>query len=833
MLDWEFTDETEKWPDDIDSVAVDEPPAARWQPTRRFWLLLSVACIAVLIAGIGVLAWRIYERRQAMREDLTTLIYEEDQARFAGLIEEADTFLAPDVPAEWEERYRQTFVPRSPDSVDVESISFENESALVRITLDSHRQIRSYHLVERQWRRAPVPAEQWNPEEQTLDAGDTTIAYSRYDSEFAQTLAARLPALLDAVAAWRYHPSLTLIRIVSSDLHAPIVAATDNTVEVNSPYLVPYNGVLSGPATVRLALAEELILQVSSIMPQGLRTQDSLPSGGRFLEAARTVAAMYAALTPDERAQMRSVWQESLAGTWTSPFYSPLTENVEPLAPAPADAAMLLTVDYIYQHHGSDTLHDIVQRPAAINSWDRVFEHALGMQTLELEDAAAASAGIESMPTSLAATRTAPPTTATILDIGRSLRRRLHIQPAGTENQLIADVTPTHVRFTPNDLRLELGCVGAGSAIQIEGEWLEAGRRLRATDVSVSHLALPNVFTLHEPPTNTIAYLLDKPESLKLVALGDDGTRTPILELDDDVSVVEAITPLYAEDGRSVQFMINLRTSSCNRQLTYVYAPGAGITHAWVMHQTIREPIWRPEREDFLIVRGVSARIGHYGVFNVSQDDDVIQLNSFLRPYAWSPVTQRLLVEDVRGRQEERSALGLIDPSTGDLHRLNLAGRQRGIADYHLTQNGRWLAYLTGDSGGSPAPNRLNLRQLDYYLNAIPIGLRANDGLRLKTQRYAPGNEIVLWAGSVRTGQLVPTRLLVLDPEQLTDPIVLDTRTDSPLTASIVCPNGRILYTVTHDVGTTLLERRLSEAESRVLLEDATNLEPIACPPPM
>lgn len=829
MLDWEFTDETEEWP--ADTERLDTEPAPQWKPTRRFWLLLAGACIVLLVAGAGTLAWRIYERRQTMREDLTRVIYEEDRARFAGLAEEADTFVAADVPAAWKERYLRTFVPRSPNSIDIETMSFEDESALVTVKLDSDTQVRFYRLTEQNWQRAPVSVEQWGPEEQTLDSAGIALSYRQRDSEFARSLADRLPALLDAVTDWRYRPSTERIRITPLDLHTPIINASNEVIEVNSPQLVPFNSVISGDATVRLSLAETLIRQTSAVMPQGLRTQDSLPSGGRFLHAARTVTAMHAALRDEEQAQMVRVWRGALDNTWISPFYTPLTENMDPLAPAPADAAMLLTVNYIYRVYGAEALRDIVQRPAAINSWDKVFERAVGTTTLDLEHAVAASAAVDNVPPRTLATRIRFATTMTLLDANYSLRRRLYVQPEQTDAQLIADVAPTHARVAPGGLRLELGCIGPGSTVKLDGEWLEAGRRLRAAEITVERLALPDIFTLHDPPTDTIAYLLDTNQSLRIVALRPDGTRTPVLELRDDVRVVEAITPLYTNGGHTVQFMIDLRTSACNRQLTYVYAPGAGITHAWIMHQTVREPIWRPDTEDFLIVRGVSARIGHYGVFNVSPDDDVIQLNSFLRPRAWSPATQRLLVEDVRGRQGERNAFSLIDPATGDTRRLNLAGWQRSITDHHLTRDGRWLAYLTDQPGGSPVPDKLQLRQLDYYLNTIPIGLRAGEGLRLKTQRYAPNNKIVLWAGPVRAGQLMPNRLLVIDTEDLTDPIAVDERLNGVLTASIICPDGRILYRLTDDSGAVLLQKQNPDTQAQPLLNEATNLEPLACPP--
>ncbi len=294
MPEWEIIidDEERRPPRSVPT----EPPEP--VPSRSKWLWLGL--IAAVLVGIGLLAIREQRRagQSAIRRDLSALIVEEETVRLQGQPERAADFAIANAPPAWAEAYRRTFTPDPPAqtpeiAVEIENLDFDGTCAVVDVTIDGLAQVRAYCLQATQWRRAPVLAAAWSEWQTVTVRPGLRIRFAARDQELAQTLAADAAKLLDHVEAYWPDETDTKILIEPHDLRPPLIASEKGRIRLNSPRLLPPGGPLSPSEAVRLASAEALLRQVSSIAGD---LSDDLPNRSRFSQTIQTVIAAHLVL---------------------------------------------------------------------------------------------------------------------------------------------------------------------------------------------------------------------------------------------------------------------------------------------------------------------------------------------------------------------------------------------------------------------------------------------------------------------------------------------------------------------------------------------------------
>lgn len=467
MFDWEFSETINEFPE------LPEEESSNWRPSRRFWHLLIAGVLLALVIGGIWLRWRLIDRQQAMREDLTTFIYNEEHIRFAGLEERSKELSVPTSSQEWQAAYRRSFRRRRLDSLEIASIRLDGATALVTLRLDGQEQVRFYRVVNDGWRRAPISSSEWGTGQEMLRTPNgITLTYYPRDRVFARELGRIVPPLFEAVRAWRQQPAVKAIAIEPHELYPAIIATSREGIVLNSPLLLPYTGVLDGSALIRFALAETLMRQADAELPEEYRSPAALPGSGRLFAAAHTVVAMHTVLSNDEQGRLRSHWREQLNGTWVSPFYEPGAGGISaftPFTPAPAEAAALLTADHIYRLYGAKALRAVVRRLPLSPSWDEVFEITISRPTIALESEVAASARLSDGPRwDRDVTVEQFPLHAQVVDYRRTSEHQLSLTLPGNKALVRAGVTTSRATLVPYGPRFALGCAEVYSCRRIE-----------------------------------------------------------------------------------------------------------------------------------------------------------------------------------------------------------------------------------------------------------------------------------------------------------------------------------------------------------------------------
>lgn len=671
MLEWDVMEEENPLPD----LPAEEAPPGR---SRRFWAAVVLAGVAVALLLAFVVYREMVNRRELMRADLEAFIRQEEQARAFGLRQQAAHLIAAGVSWEWWVNYLDSFARQGdrPHPLDIQlvDVKFDGQGALVTLTVNGHRQMRYYRLVNQAWRRAMLPVEEvWGTRRFAVEPIEgVDLIYRPPDRAFAWQVARDLPALFTTLADWPERPRVVQIEIEPRDMAPPLIAADEQRVVLNSPLLVPQDGVLSGEGAVRLALATALLDQADGADESAL----SLPllNATRFLEAARTVAAMHWALSPEEQAQQRNAWRETL-GEWLSPF-----EAIVALDPPQeaavlirrTDAAALLTAEYIYQTEGAAVLAAIVRRLPRADTWDEVFLETLGRprDALEREVAAFVVAGTagEGVPESrVPASRSPlePPLDAELLAFrsGRTVealvgpdRLRVEIELPARRNPIYAD----------DGQPVAAGCLGPHSRARVEGKWVVKGERFQAERVTLTVARLPLVLRPLLPPADTLGYVVrrDPFRPAEVLAVGRRGVLGPVLELENAVH----IRPL-PPDGGPVRFAITFFVPACPHYWVVLYAPREGLVAKWLAKQestagtAFFHTVWRPEGQDMLFFLGAPAGgTWQYHAFRAGPGMLMAMplgrlLPGFL-PLGWSSALDRIVALDL---QAEQPTVALVD----------------------------------------------------------------------------------------------------------------------------------------------------------------------------
>ncbi len=702
MFEWEVLEEEKPLPE----LPPDEPGDRR---SRRFWIALALV-VLTFAALLAVFVRReMAQRREAMRADLEAFIRQEEQARAFGLRNQAARLIAAGVSWEWWVNYLNSFAqpgeePR-PRDVQVADMQFDGEGALVTLTVNGHKQLRYYRLVGQSWRRAMLPVERvWGTRRFAVEPLDgLNVIYRPPDRAFAQQVARDLPALYASLAEWPEQPRAAQIEFEPRDVAPPLIVAEEKRIVLNSPLLVPQDGLLSGEGAVRLALAAALLDQADGTDESAL----SLPllNASRFLEAARTVVAMHWALSPEEQEQQLQAWQEGL-GEWLSPF-----EAVVSLDPGQSaavlirrtDMAAYLTAEYIYQVHGPQTLAALVRRLPRADTWDDVFQDVLGRSRADLEREVAAFVADTARKPEKSGSRLAPtsPPSKPPLEVellafrsSRTLEALLGTEKTPIQIELPARRDPLYAENGPP---VPAGCVGPHSRARLEGEWVVRNQRFQADRVVLTSARLPLVLQPLPPPPDTVGYVvrLDPFRPSAIVALREDGSLHPILELENAIHL--RTLPRY---GTPLRFVLTFFVPACSRYWVVVYGPREGVVAKWLTEaqahaegRAFFHTTWRAEAQDMLFFRSKPASgTWRYQVFrarpNVLVAEPVGWLPPGLLPIGWSAALDRIVALDL---QADEPTVVLVASNLRPEKRIPLASTPSGL---QLSPDGKFLAFL-------------------------------------------------------------------------------------------------------------------------------------------
>jgi hypothetical protein len=574
MADWQIIQS-----DDFTELPP-ETPAATWR--QRGWGLLAAGLgLALALGGVWSLWQQWSESRTALADDLNATIFAEETNRWRGRSNPAP--YQTDAPAPWRRAYRRTFEARPPGisqtaaglkqaGVTLASIDdFDGRCALVTLANAPHDPVRAYCLAETGWLRTPIPVAAWGDEAELEPAGGLRLRFRERDRVFAEELAAELAGLAGQLP-------LAGLEVVLEphDLASPLILAEAGHIVLNSPEVVPtttgaragpetssaWPG-LSGPETIRLALGRVLVSRSARFRPP---PTPRLPGAGRFTTAAQTVTAMRLLLDPQAQERLRQSWRTNLAGGWVSPFFAGLLTQPSRLSAGQAEAAALLTADYIYHHHGPEALPHLLARLPRAASWNQVFgslplhstlpavsgqafspsttlrgasEQSYSTLLLEIEVAhyaGAAQTAITGLYRAYSRPLDRPPLTARLRYLdnrsqGQTTRYpfprfffgstpvlfnwpyrddrlenwRLYVTQPDRVEPLLVETSPDLALTTPDGLPLSPGCLGPGAELAIEGDWLEAPHRFQASRLTVQDA--PRL-ALSPAPANSLAYLV-------------------------------------------------------------------------------------------------------------------------------------------------------------------------------------------------------------------------------------------------------------------------------------------------------------------------------------
>jgi len=848
MTEWQILES-----DDFPSETIAPDDESNRLPSLRRWLLLVGGIVAVLLAvGFMALQQQRSLRRTALEEDLAAVIFEEESLRALGSQSRLDELVNSDAPERWQQAYRQSLArPASPQPLSprLKEIEFDGRCAVVTLGLPNRQQIRAYCLQGQQWQRAPALPEQWGESGAPLTVADgLQLRYRARDKAFAQTLAQDLRRFLAELERASFlqssanllpagqSQSLEII-IEPHDLQPPLIADEPQRIVVNSPWLLPAGDPPSGPAAVRLALAQALLKRTG---PFDGAAQSNLPGQDYFLQAAQMVVPVHLLLSDPQRMAWLDSRQSQLGQQWLSPFSVESVSSDDPNTPRQAQAAAVLLVDTIYNNKGLSTLGIILGQMALVDGWDRLFESTLQLSTIELE----AETTAQFMVTPGAVAQTEP--------VSLPLRARLvNVElPSGGGAHLNVELLdrpePLRVELPKNQVQgpdgaiLPAGCLPGGAWLNINGEWLENQRRLRAQQVTVPEimplsirLAAAGVvayLVVGEAPQapDTLAAAPDSPPDRMGVfaALRKNGDLLPMTLLSSNVQLF----PLPVAGGESPQFLFRVDLPACDQSWFVHYRPDQGVTGRWLGPPNPIQWIWRHDRQDILFF---IPRSGGQG-YNIYKSGSTLALEPVSRSFfptvfvGWNIATGRPV--SVRP-WFSTTYVGLLNLEDGTITRAQ--SYFFPLQTPHLTPNGERLAYLANRAQPYFPPRQLSmlalLDQKDTTLLELPPDqYLAAPGWSLYTDQPA----LAVLSGAINQSDVQPASQLHLiwpdRPEAST--VVAHAAPNEALATPVFCANGDLLYRLERQNGEYQLQRQPPGLRAQTLLTLDRKFYPVACP---
>lgn len=874
MTEWQIIES-----EDFPAPPLEEIPRAGF---RLKWTLLGCGIAAFFVAlGFFGLQRQREESKQALRDDLTAYIFEEETLRYLG--QPAAASITPYAPRVWQRAYWQTFetykqAGMPPDTIQLGEIDFDGQCAVVTVdTTRSQERMRAYCLEQEAWLRAPVPGAAWGSETDAINfAIGVSLIFLPRDQPFAEALAVDLIPLFQKLEQWMQPPgTATLfgrnpyrglaIVIEPHDLLAPLILDQEEQIIVNSPWLTPLqpSDGLAGEAAVRLALARTIARRAVIVQA---RTGPPLPGKTRFLSAAQIVAGIHTLLTPEARATLFEAWRGQLDEEWRSPFYADLLTTGYPNPTQQPALAAQFTAEYIYESAGEETLAAIIERIPEADSWDALFQATLNRSTITLEAEAANFAYNRRERASISPSKdTAPPArlplTAKLLklDSQEAGRRRLHVELPDRVEPLFIEL-PNQISFqTTTGEALAPECIPANSLLEIKGGWLEHQRRLAASQVtiqSISPLAieaapadtmayLAGSETLYRPRStstngiiysNARAFLIDHPPSSQqitapaemLMALSQDGVLQPLIALS---STLKAF-PLPTAAGEPAHFLFRLDLPNCKQSWLIHYKPAQGVAGYWLGPPAPTQWLWRADRQDILFFSPQEDHRLRHKIYQTNSSPFPVPIDTANTPLffmGWNVKAGRLVSLNT---WFDEFYLGLFDVNSGDLAEIAWP-LYRPLPGLSLSPDGNWLAYLGGIKNLLGPPDRLDIRNVSDKRETTLVEVEAGEGLGTPIWSLNWDEpKLAVLAGPANEGSEpspLPTQLIMAWPNQPDETtVVAQAAPDEVFDSPVFCADGALLYLAEQD-GRYRLRYQRPGLRARTLLETDQPFYPLAC----
>jgi hypothetical protein len=417
------------------------------------------------------------------------------------------------------------------------------------VRLDGQAQVRYYRLEENGWRRAPLPQAEWGEEERLLSSPLVpALRFRHRDETFARALDSDLATLTEQVSKWEGWTRPQYIHIQPDEFGAPLLQENASFVRLNSPQLLSYPRAVGGEGAVRLALAQALFRLAGPQPPAEPTEQEpehevlppALAGAARFVEAARHVSAMRWALSPEEQERLRELWRGQLSRErWFSPFLTaPQTRRqIDVQNPSRAEASALLAADYIYETGGPEKLAAIVNGTEGAQTWDRLLQQRLGRFAADLDREVAAYtwggvAAVRALDEQASSPAVAVPFQTSGGQSHPDLLGEFYAQVPDADEPILVQTAGADIRLS-DGTQIPPDCVGFDGPVEVDGDWLDVGTRLRANRITLHEVLPPSEPESALPPAETIAYLLDTTPPQTLLALQPDGSTAPLVQVGD------------------------------------------------------------------------------------------------------------------------------------------------------------------------------------------------------------------------------------------------------------------------------------------------------------
>lgn len=362
MLEWEVLEEEAALP-----AAAPMARARRWGQ----WVVLLLA-LALMIGG--ALAWQVRQQRQRLHAELQVVLDSEARLMALGQWEPARDLLDPAAPLEWKNAYlyylsRPQPVPGTPTIRSV-VLAEEGTRATVRAAWPAAAgaapiiETRAYRMVQGQWRRTPLFAQDTELTEVATDhivlRGEPTELVTLREPEWRfDPFGLRAHLAASWPQGWVEPRPVTVVvrRREFGELVTP--SRSRRTLLLNSPRLnyTLTSDPLPPDAWYRLQTTDALLLKLLPVQqPPASWSEAERERALTFQRQLHWAEARWWALSDSERAALHEQWRAALGAQWPSPL--------DPAATLDEEArwmAMNLLLDDLVAQHGTALLGALAQ----------------------------------------------------------------------------------------------------------------------------------------------------------------------------------------------------------------------------------------------------------------------------------------------------------------------------------------------------------------------------------------------------------------------------------------------------------------------------------------
>lgn len=354
---------------------------------------------------------------------------------------------------------------------------------------------------------------------------------------------------------------------------------------------------------------------------------------------------------------------------------------------------------------------------------------------------------------------------------------------------------------------LPSSCAASRAKLQIEAEFLDRERDLKAINVRVQNVS---PIAKESFPEHTYAYMLvDGIDDIKfLVAIrGTESFSLPTTIRASGPSSFQEIVPLPTSGEEQPHFLLRLNLPDCEHTMYVHHKPGQDSSDYWIAPSETAQWIWRPDQEELLFF------------YQDTRD------RSFL---GWNIKTKRLVPAAmwVDGRY-----IGLLDLTERGIL-PNARYYDRPLRSHKLSPDGEWLAYLAETQNPSGPLEKLGVIYTSEQTDQTLIQVEPGEGLETPVWSLNLDQpQLAVLAGPVIDGEKIdPVRLLVASPNQPDNfTVIAEARAGERFASPVFCSDGALLYRVERD-GQFQLQHQVPDSPAQTLLTQDHPFQPLACP---